>query len=143
MITLAGGKGPGGDEETWLRQHLRGCVSCNDFAEAVGRTLNALRSQPQAADFALVEMTRRRVRARALELRQRQERIWLCCLACVLVGVSTAFTTPLCWRACEWIGQRAGMAQWVWAMGFGFLWIVPALVVSVLLMAHGTHMTTD
>lgn len=143
MIALSGGQTPSGDQQSWLRDHLRECASCTDFADAVGRTVSALRSEPQAADFALVETTRKRVRLRAVELRQRQERIWLCCLACVFVGLSTAITTPLFWAVCEWIGQRAGVANWVWQSGFGFFWIVPALVVSALLMAHGTHSTND
>ena len=143
MIALAGWQILSSDQQGWLREHLRECVSCNDFAEAVGRAVSALRSEPQAADFALVERTQRRVRLRAMELRQRQERMWVCCLACIFVGLSAAFTTPLSWKACEWIGQRVGVANWVWEAGFGFFWIVPALVVSALLMAHGTHITLD
>jgi predicted anti-sigma-YlaC factor YlaD len=143
LIALAGAQDLSGEQQHWLQNHLGQCASCVGFAEAVGRVVSALHSQPQAADFALVQTTQRRVRLRAVELRQQQERIWLTCLACTFVGLSSAFTTPLFWRACEWIGQRAGIANWVWQAGFGFFWMVPALVVSALLLAHGTHLTND
>ena len=130
-------------QQTWLQDHLQGCEACSDFAEATGRAVRALRSQPLAADFALVRATQMRVRSRALELRQQQERLLLVCLSCLFVGVSAAMTTPVFWRAFEWIGVWVGVSSWVWQAGFTFFWIAPALVVSALLLAHGTHLTDD
>jgi len=128
-------------QQTWLRAHLQECVACHDHAEAAGRVVRALRSQPLAADSALVRATQMRVRSRALELRQQQERIWLVCLSCLFVGISAAITTPLFWRAFAWMGAWAGVSSWVWQAGFTFFWISPALVVSALLLARGTHWT--
>ncbi len=102
-----------------------------------------MRSQPLAADSALVWATRMRVRARAVELRQREERMWLVCLACLFVGLSAALTTPLFWRAFEWMGVWAGVSSWVWQAGFTFFWIAPALVVGALLLARGTHLANN
>lgn len=143
LIALAGGQDLSAVQQTWLRAHLQECAPCSDYAETVGRTVSALRSQPLIADFALVQATRLRVRSRALELRQQQVRAWLVCLSCIFVGISAAITTPLFWRAFEWIGTRAAISSWVWQSGFAFFWIAPALVVSVLLLAHGTHLTND
>lgn len=135
----------GGDlsdaQQTWLRDHLQECVTCRDYAEAAGRAVRAVRSQPMAAGFALVRMTQTRVRARALELRQQQEWIWLVGVACLLVGLSAAITTPLFWRVFARMGEWAGVSSWVWQTGFAFFWVAPALVVSALLLARGTHWT--
>jgi len=93
------------------------------------------------AGSGLVQAWQMRVRSRALELRQQQERMWLVCMSCLFVGLSAAITTPLFWRAFEWMGTRAGVSSPVWQVGFAFFWTVPALVVSALLLARGTHLT--
>ncbi len=135
----------GGDlsdaQQNWLRVHLQECRDCHDYAEATGRAVRAVRSQPLAADSSLVQMTQTRVRARALELRQQQEWIWLVGAACLLVGLSAAITTPLFWRLFAWMGEWAEVSRWVWQTGFAFLWIAPSLVVSALLLARGIHWT--
>ena len=143
LITLAGGEDLAEAQQSWLRAHLEECAACSDYAEAVGRTVSALRSQPLAANFALVQATQLRVRSRALELRQRQLRAWLVSLSCLFVGLSAAIITPLFWRAFEWMGESAGISSWVWQTGFAFFWIAPALFVSVFLLAQGTHLTNN
>jgi predicted anti-sigma-YlaC factor YlaD len=129
-------------QQAWLLAHLQECTACRDYEEAAGRAVRALRSQPLAADAALVRATQMRVRARALELRQKQERFWLVCLSCSFVGISAAITTPLFWRAFAWMGVWAGVSSWVWQAGFAFFWIAPALVASALLLARGNHLTS-
>jgi predicted anti-sigma-YlaC factor YlaD len=141
LIAQAGAEDPANGQQTWLRAHLQECVACRDYAEAAGRVVRALRSQPLAADSALVRATQMRMRSRALELREQQERLWFVGLACLFVGISSAITTPLSWRAFAWMGEWTGVATWVWQAGFTFFWIAPALVVSLLLLARGTHLT--
>jgi predicted anti-sigma-YlaC factor YlaD len=145
LIALSGAKGTGEDfadgQEAWLRLHLGECSACRDYAERAGLAVRALRSEPLAADSALVRATQMRVRSRALELRQRQERIWLVSLSCLFVGFSAALTTPVSWRAFEWMGVWAGVSSWIWQASFTFFWIVPPLVVSLLLLARGAHLT--
>jgi predicted anti-sigma-YlaC factor YlaD len=130
-------------QQTWLLAHLQECAACRDYQEAAGRAVRAVRSQPLAADSALVRATQMRVRARALELRQQQERMWLVCLSCLFVGLSAAITTPLFWRAFAWMGAWAGVSNWVWQSGFTFFWVAPALVASALLLARGTHLSSN
>jgi predicted anti-sigma-YlaC factor YlaD len=141
LIALAGAndRDLSGEQQAWLRAHLAECAACRDYAEAAGGVVRALRSQPSAADFALVRATQMRVRARALELQQQRERVWLVCVSCVFVGLSSAITTPLFWRAFAWMGEWAGVSNSVWQAGFAFFGIVPALVVSTALLARGTH----
>jgi len=43
-------------------------------------------------------------------------------------------------RAFDWIGTHAGLPRPVWQAGFAFYWMVPALLVSVLLLFRGTHL---
>ncbi len=143
LIALAGAEDLSADQQSWLRVHLEECGMCSEYAEAAGRTVRALRFQPLAADSALVQATQMRVRSRALEMREQKERIWLVCLCCVSVGLSAAITTPLSWRAFEWMGLWAGVSNWVWKAGFLFWWMAPALVVSALLLRHGTHLTDN
>jgi predicted anti-sigma-YlaC factor YlaD len=141
LITSAGAEEVSLAERGWLRAHLQDCGACREYQEAAGRVVRELRAQPLAADSALVRATQMRVRSRALELRQQRERMWLVGLACVFVGLSAAVTTPLVWRTFEWMGERVGVSSPVWQTSFAFFWMVPALVVSALLLAHGTHLT--
>jgi predicted anti-sigma-YlaC factor YlaD len=129
------------NRQPWLQTHLNNCADCRAYAAAIDRTILALRSQPFAADAALVRSTVMRVQARALELRRLRERNVLVCFSCLIVGVSAAITTPLLWRGLEWVGTSAGVSNWVWQAIFAFLWIVPALGVSAVLLARGTYLS--
>jgi len=147
LIALAGARDRDNDNDlasgqrAWLLAHLQACADCREYEEAAGRAVRALRSQPLAADPALVRATQMRVRARALELRRQRERTWLVCLSCSFVGISAAITTPLFWQAFEWMGAWAGVSNWVWQAGFAFFWIAPALVAGALLLGRGTHLS--
>jgi predicted anti-sigma-YlaC factor YlaD len=131
------------EQRAWLQAHLQACAECREYEMAAGQVVRALRSQPLAAGSSLVGRTQMRVRLRAQELRQQQERMWLVCICCVFVGLSAAVTTSFFWRAFAWAGSWAGVEDWVWKAGFAFFWIVPALVVSALLVARGTHLAHD
>jgi predicted anti-sigma-YlaC factor YlaD len=143
LIALDGVEDRSGGRRDWLRAHLQECADCRDYAEAAGSVARAIRSQPFAAGSDLVWATRMRVRARAAERRQQQERAWLVGLACLFVGLSASITTPLFWRSFEWMGLWAGVSSWVWQTAFMYFWIVPALVVSALLMARGAHLGSN
>ncbi len=130
-------------QQAWLRAHLQECVACRDYEEAAGRVVRALRSQPLAADSRLVRATQMRVRFHASRLRETRERMWLVGMACLSVGLSGALTAPLLWRLFAWMGQWAGVSNAVWQAGFACFWIAPALVVSVLLVARGVHLSSD
>ena len=130
-------------QQARLRAHLQECAACRDYAEAAGRAVRALRSQPLAADPRLVRATQMRVRFHASRLRETRERMWLVGLACLGVGLSATLTVPFLWRLFAWMGERAGVSTLVWQAGFMFFFIAPALVVSVLLLARGTHLTDN
>jgi len=127
-------------QQTWLRTHLQECADCRDYAEAAGRVVRALRSQPLAADSALVRATQMRVRSRALELQRQQERLWVVCVCCVAVTVSTAFTTAAMWGGFAWMGQQTHLSALVWQIGLAALSWMPAIVTGILMLARGTYL---
>lgn len=128
-------------QQTWLHIHLDQCASCRDYAQAAEQFVRSLRSVPLAADRSLVRTTQMRVRAHAQQLQQKQERLWLVRMSCILVGLSAAITTPLLWRGFEWIGESAHVSSPVWQVGFMVFWISPALAVSLIFLARGIHLT--
>jgi predicted anti-sigma-YlaC factor YlaD len=127
------------DEQAWLQKHLDQCTPCRQYVESAERVVRDLRSVPVAADARLVRATQMRVRFHAARLRQTHERMWLISIACLGVGISAAITAPLFWRLFAWMGEQAGLSNPVWQAGFAIFWIAPALAVSLLLLARGTH----
>jgi len=140
---IALGEGLTDAQQTWLRLHLDECEACRHYAEAANGVVRSLRSLPLAADARLVRATQMRVRFHASRLREARERLWLVGMACLGVGLSATLTVPLLWRLFQWMGEWAGVSAWVWQAGFAFFWIAPALVVSALLLARGTHLTDN
>jgi len=141
LITLGGDLSE--TQQTWLLAHLHECEGCRDYAEAANGVVRGLRSLPLAADPRLVRATQMRVRFHASRLRETRERLWLVGMACLGVGLSATLTVPFLWRLFAWMGERAGVPTLVWQTGFMFFFIAPALVVSVLLLARGTHLTSN
>jgi predicted anti-sigma-YlaC factor YlaD len=138
---IALGEGLSAAQQAWLQAHLGQCVACRDYAEAATGVVRSLRSLPLAADARLVRATQMRVRFHARRLRETRERMWLVGLACVGVGLSATLTIPLLWRLFAWMGEAAGVSTVVWQTGFIIFFIAPALFVSALLLARGTHLS--
>ncbi len=126
-------------QQQWLRAHLDECALCRDYAEAKDRLLRSLKSLPVTADTRLVRATQMRVRFHAARLREARERMWLVAIASLCVGLSATLTLPFLWRVFAWMGEQAGVSALVWQAGFVVFFMAPALVVSVLLLARGTH----
>jgi hypothetical protein len=102
--------------------------------------VRALRAVPVAADRSLVATTQMRVRLRARELQQREERMWLVGVSCVLVTLTAGLTNLACWRGFTWLVERTHIPAATWPVALVALWIVPALTAGVLLLARGTHL---
>ena len=138
---IALGEGLSDAQQVWLRAHLDECEACGHYAEAANGVVRTLRSLPLAADSRLLRATQMRVRFHASRIRETREPLWLVGMACLGVGLSATLTIPLLWRLFAWMGAWAGVSNAVWQTGFACFWIAPALVVSVLLLARGTHLT--
>jgi predicted anti-sigma-YlaC factor YlaD len=137
---IALGEGLTDAQQAWLRVHLDECEACRHYAEAASGVVRTLRSLPLAADFALVRATQMRVRQRALELQRQQERLWVICVCCVAVTLSTALTTAVLWRGFAWMGQQVRLPDPVWQIGLVALGLMPAIVAGILLLARGTYL---
>jgi len=139
---LALGKDASEAEQRWLREHLGECATCRDYAEAARRAIAAVRSVPLAADSRLVRATQMRVRFHARRLRETRERMWLVGIACLGVGLSAVPSALFLWRVFSWMGTWAGLSRPVWQASFVMFCIAPVLVVSAILLARGTHLTS-
>ena len=137
------GDGLSDAQQAWLRAHLDECEACRHYAEAANGVVRALRSLPLAADSRLVRATQMRVRFHASRLRETRERLWLVGMACLGVGLSATLTVPVLWRLFAWMGEWAGVSTLVWQASFILFYIAPALVVSALLLASGSHLTNN
>src|SRR5580698_1209116 len=140
-IDLTGVDGLSDAQQSQLQTHLRECDACREYADATGQVIRSLRSVPMAATPVLVRRTQARVRQHAQLLRQQRERLWMVGVACAGIGFSAAVTLPLMWRVFSWLGAWAGVSNPVWETGFTVFVIAPALLVSVLLLIRGTHVT--
>jgi hypothetical protein len=140
---IALGEGLSDAQQVWLRAHLDECEACHHYAEAINGVVRTLHSVPFAADSRLVRTTQMRVRFHASRLRETRERMWLVGMACLAVGLSATLTVPLLWRFFARMGEWAGVSSWVWQAGFAFFWIAPALLVSAVLLARGSHLTSN
>jgi len=125
-------------QQAWLRTHLQECEACRDYAEAAGRVVRAWRSRPLTADSALVRATQMRVRSRSLQLRRRQERLWVVWVCCLAVTLGSAFTTAMLWGGFAWIGQQSRLSGPVWQIALLEFSLVPAIVTAILLLSRGT-----
>jgi predicted anti-sigma-YlaC factor YlaD len=140
-IALGRAKEVGESQPNGLQAHLAECAECRDYAEAAERVVSALRSVPLAADSRLVRTTQMRVRARAQQLQQRQQRLIFVAASCALVAVSAALTTPLIWQGFEYLALRTQLPSLVWQVGFVLFWIAPTVAASLLFLGHGTHLS--
>ena len=141
LIALGDGLSPA--QQAWLRSHLAESDACRNYAEAAREMARALRSLPLAADSRLVRATQMRVRFHAGRLHQARQRMWLVGMGCLAVGLSATVSAPFLWRLFAWLGAWVGVSTVVWQASFIFFFFAPALVVSVLLLARGTHWTDD
>ena len=120
-------------DQLWLQRHLAECASCAARAGATEQAIRSLRGLSVALPPSLASRTQFRVRLRAQQLRgePRWRLVWAAC------GISWAFgaaTAPYVWRGLEWAGHRTGVPNFIWELGFGLWWALPAAVVAVILL---------
>jgi len=117
----------------WLEAHLASCPACARRAAATDHAIRSIRSVSVRVNPALVEMTRLRVRRRALELgRRRLPGIWLW-IASAVSWAWIAASVSCLWRFFGWMAHRVGIPSPFWQMGFALWWAVPALVLAAVL----------
>jgi anti-sigma factor RsiW len=139
LIAASRVEGISNSDRGWLNSHLEGCAACAQRADSLEKSIAVLRSIPVTLDPAVVEATRRRVRARAVELREQQSRRHGLWMACVLSWFCGAVTAPPLWFAFKWMGQHFDLPQSLWVMALAIYWIVPAAAGAAALAWRGSR----
>lgn len=127
----------GGAEQRWLESHLQGCETCSDYVAALDSAVASIRMPAITASSALVQATRRRVRARGAELQARDAAMRPLWIAVAMVCAWAALTTPVVWAAFAWLGAALQLSKTEWRALFVFAWIAPALAASLVLLGSG------
>ena len=123
-------------ESEWLRAHLEECDFCAEHARQTDRALRALRTAAVPLPDGLASRAQFRVRLRAAELREREpahRALWFACAVSWAFGIASA---PYVWRLFAWFGERAGVPNLVWELGFGLWWTIPALFAAAVLLTE-------
>ena len=133
------------EEQRWLEQHLNECAACAELAKTTEQAIRALRVVSIAVPRGLAIRTQMRVRLRAEQMRAYEPRWRMVWVACGISWVFGAATAPYVWQALEWTGHRLGLPNFVWEMGFGLWWALPAAVAGliVLITAADERRETD
>jgi len=124
-------------DQILLEEHLNICPLCGKYRDGTDTVIGSLRNTSVGVDPELVRSTQQLVRARARELSSRADlnpvAAWI---AAIVTLMWIAATMPYLWRGFEWIGKRMGIPDLIWQMGFGFWWLLPALVLAAVLAAR-------
>jgi hypothetical protein len=123
-------------ESIWLEAHLAECRECADFAETLQLTTQAMRNAPVLASSSLVNATKARVRTRAAELQDQQNRYLLIGISFCLGLLWSAGSTFLGWKLSGWMAERFHVTAWVIGAGFVLFWLLPAIAMAVVLVLH-------
>ena len=124
-------------DRRWLEDHMESCTECGGFSSALEDAVMAARIPQVAATTALVEATRRRVRARAAELQTQRAMMRPLWIAVAMVCAWATLTTPLVWAGFAWAGAALQLSRMEWRSLFVLAWMAPALAASLVLLGSG------
>jgi uncharacterized membrane protein YqjE len=120
-------------EQAWLDDHLNACAACAQSAAGARRAIEALRSVAVSADRTLVELTQQRVRLRALELAERQERWLPLAVSCGLAALLGLVSLTYLWQGFAWLGEQWSLPALTWQAGFVTAWFLPTSLAALAL----------
>jgi anti-sigma factor RsiW len=126
----------GSEERAFLERHLAACPACASAAGAMEQGLSALRSVSIRTEPALVAATRRRVRERALRLREEEARRRWLALSSLLAAVLMGTTGISLWRALDWLGGLEA-TTWIWIPALMGWWFLPGILAGAAAWAAG------
>lgn len=119
-------------DQAWVDSHLKTCAGCHEYAALAESTDRLLRSVAVTAGPALVTTTQARLRARALEMRERESRLFLIGVSFCLGVLSSTASAWLWWRFGGWVAQLLGLPESIVGPGVLLFWLLPAIVIAVL-----------
>jgi hypothetical protein len=126
----------GAEERAFLERHHAACPPCAADAAAMEQGLAGLRSVSVRAEPALAAATQRRVRERALRLREEQARRRWLVLSSVLAALLTGTTGLSLWRLLDWLGGLEA-TTWFWVPALLGWWFLPGIVAGSAAWAAG------
>jgi anti-sigma factor RsiW len=133
LITRRGVENIATPEASWLESHLATCTGCAEYAALADDTGRLLRSVAVTASPALVSTTQARLRARALEMRERESRMFLIGVSFCLGVLSSTASAWLWWRFGGWVAQLLGLPESIVGPGVLVFWLLPAIAIAVVL----------
>lgn len=133
LIAAALVEGLSATQQAWLDDHLNACAACAQSAAGSRRAIEALRSVAVSADRTLVELTQQRVRLRALELAERQERWLPVAVSCGLAALLGLVNLTYLWQGFAWMGEQWSLPALTWQAGFVTAWFLPTSLAAVAL----------
>ncbi len=126
-------------DQILLDKHLSICPVCRKYRDGTDAAIVSLRNTSVGVDPELVRSTQQLVRARARDLNSRTDlnpvAAWI---TAIVTLIWMAATVPYLWRGFEWIGNRSGIPDFIWQMGFGLWWLLPALVLAAVLASQSS-----
>ena len=134
LITRRGAEEIAAPDTAWLEPHLATCAECAEYAALTNSTGRLLRSVAITASPALVMMTQARLRARSLEMRERESRMFLIGVSFCLGVLSSTASAWLWWKFGSWVAQMLGLPESIVGPGVLLFWLLPAIAIAMLLM---------
>jgi hypothetical protein len=133
LITRRGVEDIAAPDPGWLESHLSGCAECSEYAVLAQSAGRLLRSVAVTASPGLVTATQARLRARALEMRERDSRMFLIGVSFCLGVLSSTASAWLWWRFGGWVAQLLGLPESIVGPGVLVFWLLPAIAIAVLI----------
>lgn len=121
---------------SWLHAHLDQCAECSGFADNFAGAGRVLQAVAVTASSSLVSSTQLRLRVRAGQLRDQQNRLFLIALSFCIGVLASAASGLLWWRVGGWVVARLGLPEAIVVPGAFLLWLLPAVLVAVLMLAY-------
>jgi hypothetical protein len=136
LITRRDVEGISDPDARWLEMHLQECEECAAFDRAMSGAAHAVRAVTVVASASLLNTTQRRLRARAAELQDQQNRLYLIGISFVLGLLWSAGSLFLGWKLSGWLAERLHAEAWAIATGMVLFWLLPAMAMALVLVFH-------
>jgi len=119
----------------WLESHLAACEACASYELALSNAERAVRSFTVMASASLVESTRARLQARAVQLREREARRFLIAISFAMGVVVSTLSAWAWWKVGSWMVERLSLPSVIVEPGLVLFWLLPAIFLGILLVA--------
>jgi len=134
LIMRRGTEEIGAPDSAWLNSHLSLCPECEAFAADFDGTGRLLQAVAVTASPSLVAATQMRVRARALQMQERQARTVLIAISFCIGAMSSTVTAWLWWEVGGWVARKLALPASIVEPGVFVAWMFTALVIAVVML---------